>query len=60
LRERANAGGPDPLPLLSIRKLFGDLIDHGGFVATLKAWLSLLYADGAAATLAGARRTLVF
>jgi mannitol 2-dehydrogenase len=60
LRERANAGGPDPLPLLSIRKLFGDLIDHGGFVATLKAWLSSLYADGAAATLAGARRTLVF
>jgi mannitol 2-dehydrogenase len=60
LRERANAGGPDPLPLLSIRKLFGDLIDHDGFVATLKAWLTSLYAAGAAATLAGARRMLVF
>jgi|SRR5215469_11837254 len=60
LRERANAGGPDPLPLLSIRKLFGDLIDHGAFVATLRAWLKSLYADGAAATLSSARRMLVF
>jgi mannitol-1-phosphate/altronate dehydrogenase len=60
LRERANAGGPDPLPLLSIRKLFGDLIDHGAFVATLKAWLTLLYADGAAAMLSKARRMLSF
>lgn len=60
LRERANAGGPDPLPLLSIRKLFGDLIDHGAFVATLKAWLTSLYADGAAAMLSKARRMLRF
>jgi mannitol 2-dehydrogenase len=60
LRERANAGGPDPLPLLSIRKVFGDLIEHGAFVATLKAWLTSLYADGAAATLASARRVLGF
>jgi mannitol-1-phosphate/altronate dehydrogenase len=60
LRERANAGGPDPLPLLSIRKLFGDLIDHGAFVATLKAWLTSLYADGAAAMLSKARRMLSF
>jgi mannitol 2-dehydrogenase len=58
LRERANAGGPDPLPLLSIRKLFGDLIDHGAFVATLKTWLTLLNADGAAAMLSKARRKL--
>jgi len=60
LRERANAGGPDPLPLLSIRKIFGDLIDHGAFVATLKAWLTSLYADGAKATLSSARRKLIF
>ena len=60
LRERANAGGPDPLPLLSIRKVFGDLIDHGAFVAKLRAWLTSLYADGAAATLSKARRTLIF
>ena len=60
LRDRANAGGPDPLPLLSIRKVFGDLIDHGAFVATLKTWLTSLYADGAEATLSSARRTLNF
>jgi mannitol 2-dehydrogenase len=60
LRERANAGGPDPLPLLSIRKVFGDLIDHGAFVATLKAWLTSLHADGAEATLSSARRMLIF
>jgi mannitol 2-dehydrogenase len=60
LRERANAGGPDPLPLLSIRKVFGDLIDHGAFVATLKEWLTSLYADGADATLSNARRMLNF
>jgi mannitol 2-dehydrogenase len=60
LRERANAGGPDPLPLLSIRKLFGDPVDHGAFVVTLKAWLTSLYADGAAATLSSARRMLNF
>jgi mannitol 2-dehydrogenase len=60
LRERANAGGPDPLPLLSIRKLFGDLVDQGAFIATLKAWLTSLYADGAKATLSKARHTLVF
>jgi mannitol 2-dehydrogenase len=60
LRERAIAGGADPLPLLSIRKLFGDLIDHGAFVATLKSWLTSLYAEGAAATLANGRRMLNF
>ena len=60
LRERANAGGPDPMPLLSIRKLFGDLIDHAAFVTTLRGWLTALYADGAAATLSNARRMLNF
>ncbi len=60
LRERANAGGPDPLPLLDLRKVFGDLIEHGALVATLGAWLTSLYAEGAAATLASARRRLMF
>jgi mannitol 2-dehydrogenase len=60
LRERANAGGPDPLPLLRISKIFGDLVDHAAFVATLKRWLTSLYADGAAATLFNARRVLSF
>jgi len=60
LRERANAGGPDPRPLLELRKVFGDLIDHGAFVATLKAWLTSLHADGAEATLSSARRRLSF
>jgi mannitol-1-phosphate/altronate dehydrogenase len=60
LRERAIAGGPNPRPLLDIRKLFGDLIDDGAFVATLGAWLKSLYEDGAVATLAGARRRLIF
>jgi mannitol-1-phosphate/altronate dehydrogenase len=60
LRERANAGGPDPYPLLDIRKVFGDLIEHGAFVTTLKAWLTSLHADGAKATLSSARRMLNF
>jgi len=60
LREQATAGGPDPRPLLSIRKLFGDLIDHGAFVTTLKTWLTSLFTDGAAATLSNARRMLSF
>jgi mannitol 2-dehydrogenase len=60
LRERANAGGPDPRPLLGLRKLFGDLIDHDAFVATLTGWLTSLYAKGATATLADARAGLAF
>jgi fructuronate reductase/mannitol 2-dehydrogenase len=59
LRERGNAGGPDPRPLLSIRKVFGDLIEHDAFVATLEAWLTSLHADGAEATLSRARRILM-
>ena len=60
LRERANAGGPDPRPLLGLRKLFGDLIDHDSFVDTLTGWLTSLYAKGATATLADARAGLAF
>ncbi len=60
LRERALVGVTDPRPLLDIRKIFGDLIDHEAFVATLQGWLTSLYADGAAATLASARRRLDF
>ncbi len=60
LRERAIAGGPDPRPLLSLRKIFGDLVDHEAFVATLEAWLTSLYSDGARATLSRARCDLAF
>lgn len=60
LRERARAGGADPRPLLSIRKLFGDLIEHDDFVSTLGRWLAALHAHGARATLTDARRTLGF
>jgi len=47
-------------PLLSIRQVFGDLIDHGAFVATLTSWLTSLHADGSEATLSSARRMLIF
>jgi mannitol-1-phosphate/altronate dehydrogenase len=60
LRARANAGGPDPRPLLGLRKLFGDLSEHEDFVATLGASLTSLYARGAQATLAEARQRLRF
>lgn len=51
LRERAIAGGSDPRPLLSIRPMFGDLIDHAGLVATVGGHLSSLYGNGASRTL---------
>jgi mannitol 2-dehydrogenase len=60
LRERARVGGPNPRPLLSIRKLFGDLIEHEDFVATLERWLTTLHAQGAKATLSDARQALGF
>lgn len=60
LRARALEGGTDPLPLLGIRKLFGDLIEHEGLVRVLKEWLGSLYAIGAEATLRDARRRLAF
>lgn len=60
LREFAIAGGPDPRPLLAIRKIFGELIDNEAFVATLGDWLTSLYRQGARATLDDARQRLAF
>lgn len=53
LRERAIAGGSDPRPLLSIRLMFGDLVEHPALVATVGAHLESLYAIGASRTLRG-------
>ena len=52
LRERAIEGGPDPMPLLRIAPLFGDMADDAVFVETVGKWLASLYAVGAARTLA--------
>lgn len=52
LRERAFEGGPDPLPMLKIGALFGDLAGDRIFVRAVGHWLGLLYAEGAARTLA--------
>lgn len=55
LRSAAIAGGPDPVPLLSIRPLFGDLVDDPRLVTAVGGWLGLLYARG----VAGALETVV-
>ncbi|MFV3126696.1 mannitol dehydrogenase family protein [Niveispirillum sp. KHB5.9] len=60
LRERACAGGGDPVPLLGIRPLFGDLVGHEAFVATLRTWLTSLHVHGARTTLSHARARLGF
>lgn len=52
LQERAQAGGADPRPLLSVRSVFGDLIDNAAFVQELGGALELLHARGARAALA--------
>jgi mannitol-1-phosphate/altronate dehydrogenase len=56
LQARAEAGGADPMPLLGLTSLFGDLGQEARFVAPLRRWLGLLYERGAAATLAEAAR----
>ncbi len=60
LRERAVAGGPDPLPLLSLAPLFGTLGQDANFVTPVAGWLEALYRDGARATLAAASARLQF
>ncbi len=52
LQERAVEGGTDPRPLLSVRSIFGDLIDNHAFVQELGSVLELLYRQGARAALA--------
>jgi mannitol-1-phosphate/altronate dehydrogenase len=54
LRERAQAGGADPRPMLAIRPLFGELGEDERMIAAVGRWLTRLYSVGAAATLAGA------
>lgn len=52
LHALALEGRDDPRPLLGLRDLFGDLVDHEAFVAELQTTLRGLYAQGARATLA--------
>ena len=60
LQERARDGGPDPVPLLSIEPLFGELGQDTRLVDTVRRWLTLLYQSGARATVAEAARVLRF
>ena len=52
LRSTALRGGDDPRAVLELRFLFGDLILHEAFVATLHDWFRKLATAGARATLA--------
>jgi mannitol 2-dehydrogenase len=56
LRTRAREGGPDPMPLLSIRSLFGELGDDPRLVGPVREWLALLYELGIQAVLDRAAR----
>ncbi len=60
LQERAEAGGPDPVPLLSIEPLFGDLSRNMALVDPTRRWLASLYERGSRATLVRAREMLGF
>ncbi len=51
LRQLANEGKSDPRPLLSVRRVFGDLGDNEAWVAELSATLRELDTRGAKATL---------
>lgn len=52
LRERAEAGGPDPAPVLAVGVLFGHLADNPAFVAAVGKQLAAIYAVGMRAALA--------
>jgi mannitol-1-phosphate/altronate dehydrogenase len=60
LKQKAEEGGPDPTPLLSIRQLFGDLGADRRLVEPLHRWLASLYDVGSAQTLERAASELVF
>jgi fructuronate reductase/mannitol 2-dehydrogenase len=60
LRRKAEEGGPDPMPLLSITQLFGSLGAEPLLVAPLRHWLGALYERGAQRTLALAAQELCF
>ncbi len=60
LRARAVEGGPDPMPLLSISPLFGELGQNERLVGAVRVWLTSLYQRGSLATLAHAASALGF
>jgi mannitol-1-phosphate/altronate dehydrogenase len=60
LREKALEGRENPLPLLSLRQLFGELGDDPRLVRPLGTWLASLYNSGAQATLQHARAQGLF
>ena len=51
LRQKAEEGGPNPAPVLSIQQLFGTLGDDARLTAPLRHWLAALYQHGARKTL---------
>ena len=60
LREKAEQGGPDPAPVLSITSLFGTLGQDERLVVPLRHWLGSLYDAGTQQTLALAAVELKF
>ncbi|HEX2128992.1 MAG TPA: mannitol dehydrogenase family protein [Solirubrobacterales bacterium] len=52
LRPLARAGGSDPRPLLSVRSVFGDLVEDEFAVATIERALRAIDADGLERTVA--------
>jgi len=60
LREKAEQGGEDPAPLLSLTTLFGALGSNECLLVPLRHWLSSLYRRGAKASLARAAEELAF
>jgi mannitol-1-phosphate/altronate dehydrogenase len=51
LQALAAEGGPDPRPLLAERSIFGDLVDHRGFVRDLTVAMAALEHEGVRAAL---------
>jgi mannitol 2-dehydrogenase len=60
LREKAEEGGPDPGPLLSITSLFGTLSENPRLVAPLRHSLAAIYASGTRAALQAAAQAQGF
>ncbi|WP_116091856.1 mannitol dehydrogenase family protein [Sphingomonas crusticola] len=60
LREKALEGGADPLPLLSITSLFGEVGEHPVLHREVGRWLASLYQYGARETLRRAVEAGVF
>ena len=60
LRERAEEGGADPMPVLRIASLFGDLADRPAFVAAVGKQLAAIYGYGMQAALSCAATEMDF